>query len=53
MKILTQLKRDTKYLQNDGVLSTNLYNKIVDETEIFPDDFIKHFKNNTNEAHNI
>ena len=24
-----------------------------DETDIFPDDFIKHCKNNANEAHNI
>ena len=27
--------------------------EFFDETEIFPDDFIKHFKNNTNESHNI
>ena len=26
---------------------------VFDETDIFPDDFMKHCKNNSNEAHNI
>ena len=53
MKILTQLKRDTKCIQNDGGKSTKLYNNIFDGTDIFPDDFIKHCKNDANEAHKI
>ena len=27
--------------------------QFFDETDIFPDDFINHCKNNSNEAHNI
>ena len=53
LKILKQLKRDTRYIQNYGGKSTKLYNNIFDGTDIFPDDFIKHCKNNANEAHNI
>ena len=53
LKILTQLKRNTKYIQNDEGKSTKLYKNIFDETDIFPDDFIKHCKNNANEARNI
>ena len=30
-----------------------IYHFFFDETNIFPDDFIKHCKNNSNEAHNI
>ena len=53
LKILTKFKRDTNYIQNYGGLSTKLYNNFFDETDIFPDDFIKHCKNNANESHNI
>ena len=47
------MKRDKNYIQNGGGLSMKLYNNIFDETDIFLDDFIKHCKNNANEAHNI
>ena len=40
IEILTELKRETKYIRNDGGLSTKLYNKCFDETDIFLDDFI-------------
>ena len=48
LKVLTQLKIETKYIQNNGGLSTKLYNNIFKEYDIFPDDFIEKCKNNAN-----
>ena len=41
LKILTQLKTETKYIQNDGGISTKLYNNFFTYNDIHPDDFIK------------
>ena len=51
MRILTQLKRETKYIQNYGGLSTKLYNNIfLRKLTSFRVNFIKKCKNNANEA---
>ena len=47
------IEKRHKVYTNDGGLSAKLYKKKIDETDIFPDDFIKICKNNENEAHNI
>ena len=54
LKILTQFKRDTNHIKTMEDNQQSCTTKhIFDETDIYPDGFIKHCKNNSNDTHNI
>ena len=46
-------KRNKVYTKQWRTIYEVIQQDFLDETDIFPDYFIKHCKNNTNEAHNI
>ena len=52
-KILAQLKRGKKYIQNNGGQSTNLYNHILKGNWHLSGYFYKKIKDNANESQSL